>query len=324
MPISYILTLVGDKFVFPREENKRFGNNSTSCENEIPSTETIRGILEEAKANAVKDFKKLGMSLSSQGEIEALEEVSIIKTDIFENENTITEEINSGNEGRNCASEDEQELVEDLKNFKNIKKSNIKDFSSNKSKNTDSFLKVKVENKILTVKKSTLCWMFSDTSGRLSSDRLSRFKSTDKSKTKDINITKNQGKDSDSETSDSSISCILESDTESESFESGNEKALDISIKKEYYYAVYYDNNWYIGRVLDSVEENRIFKIKFLKMELDTFLWPKEEDIQNVEQQFIFYGPLKLLNNGPFCIKRADKCAIEKKYKVLKKQFSLK
>lgn len=318
------------------------GNKRQTCQIKIPSVGEIRDILEDARGDALHDFKDLGMSLSCQEEKEALEEVLLTPTDYLQNDNiTIIDDVTIYNAASNDASydaiEDEQDLLEDLKKLKNLKKCNIKDFSGNENSKNNSFLKVRVANKILTVKKSTLCWIFSDSSERLSSDRLSRFKGPQKNKIKNTgknsNKNKNEtdidnaGKTSDT-SSDSSVSYTLGSDTDSENLsETENHEKTEelpkICIKKEHYYAVYYDNSWYIGRILELVlnGDKLSFTIKFLKMELDSFVWPKEEDVQNVEEHFIFYGPVKLLNNGPFNIKRIDKCAIEKKYKDLKKQF---
>jgi len=106
-------------------------------------------------------------------------------------------------------------------------------------------------------------------------------------------------------------------DTES-SESSQNEYIYDniISFETEKYYAIIYDSGWYIGRILEVLENN--CKIKFLKAELDKFKWPKVDDIQLVPQQFIFYGPISLIGCNPFDIKRSDKCNIQKLYKKLK------
>lgn len=45
----------------------------------------------------------------------------------------------------------------------------------------------------------------------------------------------------------------------------------------EKYYAVYYDDRWYLGRLIDFYDEDSS-KIKFLKEELDVFKWPARDD----------------------------------------------
>lgn len=52
------------------------------------------------------------------------------------------------------------------------------------------------------------------------------------------------------------------------------------------YYAVYYDQKWFIGRVIEQVDEKK-FKINFPRENLKAFYWPKEEDIDIVSKSFI-------------------------------------
>lgn len=90
-----------------------------------------------------------------------------------------------------------------------------------------------------------------------------------------------------------------------------------MSIKLESYYAIYYDARWYLGRLIERCEPGK-FRVKFLQ-DLDTFKWPKKDDIQNVHQYFIFYGPVSLLGSEPFSLKRNDMATIQKRYRALKK-----
>lgn len=121
--------------------------------------------------------------------------------------------------------------------------------------------------------------------------------------------------DSSSQSSDQQL--ILNDDPSSENIESSDdEKNTEIiNIKVEHYYAVIYDNGWYIGRVI-NINENQ-YTIKFLK-ELDKFKWPNNDDIQIVPRKYIFYGPIELIGFSPFEIKRSEKLKIIKMYKQLK------
>lgn len=107
------------------------------------------------------------------------------------------------------------------------------------------------------------------------------------------------------------------SEDEIEEWDSSNFPKIDTVLEK--YYAIFYDINWYLGRVIDFPDEGET-KIKFLKMGLgNSYEWPKDDDIQTVKNKFIFYGPIHLIGNGPFYID--DKCRrrIDTKYKQLKK-----
>lgn len=89
--------------------------------------------------------------------------------------------------------------------------------------------------------------------------------------------------------------------------------------EREKYYAVFYDDRYYIGRVLDIASDSDV-KMKFLSEQLgDTFSWPRKDDISVINKRFIFYGPLTLEGMGPFNIKDIDK--IKNGYKNMKKML---
>jgi hypothetical protein len=98
----------------------------------------------------------------------------------------------------------------------------------------------------------------------------------------------------DSSSSSSDQQLILNDDPSSENVESSDDAKNTevINIKVEHYYAVVYDNGWYIGRVI-NINENQ-YTIKILK-ELDKFKWPNNDEIQVVPIQYIFYGHLELM-----------------------------
>jgi len=60
-----------------------------------------------------------------------------------------------------------------------------------------------------------------------------------------------------------------------------------IQLKIESYYAIRYDINWYIGRLLNI--ENDLCKIKFLKSDLDTFVWPRTDEISFIKKIYIYF-----------------------------------
>jgi len=56
-----------------------------------------------------------------------------------------------------------------------------------------------------------------------------------------------------------------------------------IQLKIESYYAIRYDINWYIGRLLNI--ENDLCKIQFLKSDLDTFVWLRTDEISFIKKK---------------------------------------
>lgn len=346
---NIFLIILGDIFNFPREKNKRLGVNliSEGRSQRLPSVEEIKIILENAKHDALTNAKDLGMTLEENMQKEALEKILMPTNEIYDPTEELTEdeftieEIEDGNISEEYLSEIEDEM----KIFSNVDLLNIKDFKSTTrgiAKNSNkAVLKITINNKKdMLVKKSTLCWLFSDKSSRLSNDRILRVKGMTNKKTsgnekplkKNNKTTQKNRKNSDeveSETSESdsyeSESEMEEEDFEEEKLEVNNEpenepEDEEISITVENYYVEnYYDNMWYIGRVLD-IHKN-VSKVKFLKYELDSYIWPHEDDIHNVENHFIFHGPVSLLGSGPFQLKRFEKNLIEKKYKKIKADF---
>lgn len=118
--------------------------------------------------------------------------------------------------------------------------------------------------------------------------------------------------------SDLSLQQILNDHGDSDVEDNGPNLCLP-SIKLENYYVVYYDNTWYIGRIL-SKEPHDNYKIKFLHENLEKFDWPKHNDIQIVNSKFIIHGPITLKGFGPFEITRIDRMSIKNQYKNFKKR----
>lgn len=307
----------------------------------IPSVMEINQILEDAKKDVIKDATHLGMKPSCGYYKGIFEQVSLsapgtllseMENDLVETTEETAYETESQKDDMNSSSvnaEDLKEMSAEMEIFSEYTALNIKDYKEKRlSKDRRinsvdrSFLKIVVNNKTMVVRKSTLCWLFLNKTGRLSSDRIHRVRGmTQKSsKNRTPKASASSVNENGSETSETG-SYSSQSEFEHESFsednltlESGQEK---ITLIAEQYYAVRY-NAWYIGRIIDLTDD-RTCRMKFLKSELENFIWPKELDVQNVDCDFIFYGPIELIGNGPFQLKRYDRIAIEKCYKLLKK-----
>lgn len=240
----------------------------------------------------------------------------------------------------------ENDLNDDFNVLKDIYASQgtlqLKDFTPHDESNKDitqktSFLKISLNSgRVMTVRKSTLCWLLQKSTSKLSSDRLLRVRGTSIKPKKTtfrknpITIKKNRKKankpnllheETEEESSSDEATEISLDDLSSDNpkeFSDDDDTHEKTSVYLEKYYAVYYDIGWFLGRVLSR--EGQI-KIKFLKQDLDLFVWPKQDDIQFVNEQFVFYGPVELCGNNPFTLKRNDKVKIETKYKNLKACF---
>ncbi len=57
--------------------------------------------------------------------------------------------------------------------------------------------------------------------------------------------------------------------------------------------------------------------MKFLEKHNDKFIWPKQTDIQTVNQQFIFYGPIQLKGFGPFSIEENELLRIKQRFQAI-------
>lgn len=60
----------------------------------------------------------------------------------------------------------------------------------------------------------------------------------------------------------------------------------------EQYYAVYYTEQWYIGRILEI--EGDMYTVKFLHHFMNNFVWPRRDDVAKVKSQYLFCGSLKV------------------------------
>lgn len=305
--------------------------------------DVLKNTLEKAKTDAILDAKNLNMELSEIEMTEILKEVSLTKIDSFEEDDPGDEEVEThdndvnNKDFENISEELNSEMSSEINIFSNMKSLNIKDYTAKKN-NSDpgsdpSLLTILVNNKTMLVKKSTLCWLFSEKKNNLSTDRLHRVRGMTRSKKdnppapplsiprllegkkrKKNTMTRYSTSDSDtSADADTSSVDVTENDAESSSEEELEEAETNITISVEKYYAAFYDT-WYLGRIVESLDDH-IYKMKFLKSELDQFVWPKKPDIQEINKKFIFYGPISLLGSGPFRLKRQEKINIEKALK---------
>lgn len=155
------------------------------------------------------------------------------------------------------------------------------------------------------MRKSSLCWFFSQKKSRLPTDRIFRVRgevkehqkeklkrprktsSTETGKRLKGESNKNQRLEisEDVPQSDSSTGSITDPE---ESYQ--HSTSSKVSIKLEKYYAVYYDSGWYIGRIIKHVNTNT-YLMKFLEVFLESYSWPKKDDIQEVEKKFKFFWP---------------------------------
>lgn len=93
-----------------------------------------------------------------------------------------------------------------------------------------------------------------------------------------------------------------------------------IPLKQELYYAVYFQNpdNYYLGRIV-KLNNDGTCNMKFLHEGLNyTFTWNYHALEEKVNQNFIFYGPIKL-GTYPFHVNELH--LIRSAYKTFKKEI---
>jgi len=336
--------------VFPRETiNEKKHGYEYPCNVEIPSNDLIKDTLLEAKEKAKDDLTSLGIkcvedsflgssipntSLCRDGDSDEDSDADNVIENIITQETTseVTQETTS-----EVITEEERQELEILKNQMNRQDFNLKDYSTYTGKKESQFLKVYLNSSnVKTIRKSTLCWLFSNKTGRLSSDRLLRVRgpTTDKTPKKKTILPKKNKENAkkilnhnETSSEDSTEEYSSQSEFECENFSSDvdsdvggedkNKEKFKIIIEK--YYAVYYSDQWYIGRILTHNKKKS--KIKFLRFNLNFFEWPNPADIQLVENQFIFYGPVNIQGSNTFTISRHETLKINNKYKILKNKF---
>ncbi|CAH1176648.1 unnamed protein product [Phaedon cochleariae] len=194
---------------------------------------------------------------------------------------------NLGNDTMMDDMEDDQNILNDMEDDQNML-----NMDSDTNRETNTFSEI-------TVKKGTLCWLLDNKNPRLSTDRLERVRGPkcasevlSRVLPKKAPATKERKRRS-SGTSTGSVSLSSPSyadSDESETFSdlendksAGPEETGDVFFFPEKYYSVAYKENWYIGRILEITNNGLV--IKFLKYDLDKYIWPQSEDIQTVEER---------------------------------------
>ena len=85
------------------------------------------------------------------------------------------------------------------------------------------------------------------------------------------------------------------------------------------YHPVYYDDQFFIGRIID-INGDKVH-MKFLHQTMgDTFSWPRKDDISWVNDKFIFFKPLTVIGHGPFFIKELSDVRVS--YNATKRKFT--
>lgn len=100
----------------------------------------------------------------------------------------------------------------------------------------------------------------------------------------------------------------------------GSPHQRGIEIHHEQYYAVYYDNEYYIGRMLSEEEGEYLFKflhrVRTTNQTSKMYDWPARSDHEKVLGKFVIDGPLTLVGSGPFSVKGLDN--VERLYADMK------
>ncbi|KAL0100980.1 hypothetical protein PUN28_019401 [Cardiocondyla obscurior] len=293
--INSIMNDLQEIFKFSREDKKKLKCSNTlnviTCK-DIEDL-NITEIVEEALKNAIKSTEELGIEVTSDTDWKLVDiPLQTLDDDCkFEDGITNTEDVDI------CISN--SDLFDDPNDIRS-KNLELKDFSEKVSKSSITenslFIEIEINNKIIVVKKFSYCWFLDEGNGKISTDRLRRFMTVSSSPEKNENGLEKE--------------CFLENIPEIY-----NKNDVP-KIFLEKYYAVFYDDKYYIGRVVDQC--NNHVKIKFLKSEFNSFVWPRDEDITFIDAKYIFYGPIELVVTGPFVLKHYDAEPIHKKYKITK------
>ena len=167
--------------VFPREEHAKMGTNKYTKPTTFPEISDLMKTIEEAKKDAIGtaiflemkcDFDKAVCEVKIPGSYESLED-------------DIEDLDEDGNQDKEVyISDGESEYIEkdlslllsvdnlELKNYEEkAKKFNIK------NKKNSPYIQVLLKNrKLVTVRKTSLCWLLSEKHGKLSSDRILRVR----------------------------------------------------------------------------------------------------------------------------------------------------
>lgn len=255
---------------FPREAHRKLGEGEPMVKIEILEDCEIEEIVLNAQRQLVLDLKDVGVKNVPDN---WWKDIQISNLDLTDDQEHADK--SSTNEQRYA--ENEADLIHVHPNFlEQVRSLNLPDYE--KFNTTDEimrksrFCKVVFNSKEFILRKSTVLWMISPDTPKISNDRLSRF--------------------------------------------IGTKFSNNINIVKNSYYSVFYDEDWYIGRAIEEIENK--WNIKFLNKNLSEYEWPRKDDIQIVEKCFIYFGPVKLIGSHPFTISKYCEENIKKIYKKWK------
>lgn len=224
----------------------------------------ITEIVENALKNAIKSTEKLGIKITSDADWKFVDIPlqQTLDTDYkFDDiEHKIDNDCSINVKSTNVGDVDlyaSSSILFDNPDDTKIETLELKDFSkqiSQKSLTENSlFIKIKINDKEKIVKKSSNCWFLDECKGKISTDRLRRFLIVNKTHKQTKNCIKIQPKKKQkypqvSNSSEEDQICINESNEEC--FVENDPKICNTDITKillEKYYAVFYDDKYYIS-----------------------------------------------------------------------------
>ncbi|KAL0100589.1 hypothetical protein PUN28_019732 [Cardiocondyla obscurior] len=320
--INSIMNDLQEIFKFPREDKKKLKCSNTlnviTCK-DIEDL-NITEIVEEALKNAIKSTEELGIEVTSDTDWKLVDiplqtldddckfedmECEIDNNCIINAKSTNTEDVDI------CISN--SDLFDDPNDIRS-ENLELKDFSEKVSKSSiienSPFIEIEINKKIIVVKKSSYCWLLDEGNGKISTDRLRRFMTGNTINKRPKNYTTKSNKKKQKCVKVPSSPEKDENDSEKECFSENNPEIYN----KNNVPKIFLKN---ITLVVDQC--NNQVKMKFLKSELNLFVWPCDEDITFIDAKYIFYGPIELVGTGPFVLKHYDAEAIHKKYKITKR-----
>ncbi|CAH0560487.1 unnamed protein product [Brassicogethes aeneus] len=224
------------EFRFPRQENKRLGNDASAYKlTQLPSVELIKQTIEKAKEDATLSARQFGMEMDTDCWLNVdlpitgpLHDIIDIEEDEEVDDNAMISGADHENENKNLEASLEANLPKEDTEFLNYTSS----FSKKQGRlSTDRVLRVKGMTSRLTSK---------NTQKKKSKSQIQNLK---KCKTKNEKNTR-QGRQQEDSTTESESEISLASETYSEDFSDLDEcpsETKEITITLELYYAVYYD-----------------------------------------------------------------------------------
>lgn len=162
-----------DDFEFPRNSKK--SNEPTFDENPEVSLDEIVKIVMDAKKKAIEDAAQLGMFVDIN--FEETNPINTLGTEEQEAdiEHEPTENLPTTEDVEESTETFEELLDIDPDALQSIKSLSIRSHEEVPLDKQQIFVKLKFKDKVYTIRKSTLAWMFTKETQRVSTDRLMRF-----------------------------------------------------------------------------------------------------------------------------------------------------